>query len=125
MSNTQTETLINVTFINPMHLKLHDILLQYGFTFQISSSFKVGTVYTEPKKNPIVDLKYVEDEEDNKRYGFDIIVSKGTHTFTTADYTEVEWTWLTEVNDDEIMLERELHIQCKVRPNILHKMLNN
>jgi hypothetical protein len=109
-----------VRFENEHHHNLHRVLLDAGFTFEVTNLLQVGRRYTHPKKP--IEVLLEEDPEDREDF-LDCKVFFQGKVQVDRDYSKAEWEWFTGQPDtpDGVVeaLRRELHILINVRPHYM------
>jgi hypothetical protein len=103
---------ILLQFTSVLHQKLHDVLGDFGFDFQVSSSnYMVGFEYRHPDKRVTVVLA-VEDDE----LGY-VCCKPDQTAYAAQDYNRPEWHYISATGiSEEERLRRDLHVLIKVRP---------
>jgi len=113
-----TETLV-IRFESDHHRNLHRVMLDAGFTFQVTSDLQIGRRYLHPTKP----IEVVLEDGDDDAPWFQCKVFYRGHVQTDQDYSKAEWDWLSEGPDTQQttvqMLQRELHILINIRPRYL------
>lgn len=111
------ETLI-VVFDSDAHRELHQVLMNYGFTFKVGSDLHISHFYEHPTKPVIVELKDVFEDLEA------ICIDPRTdRVYGLESYSKVENDWMNECKTESESLERELYILINVRPNALSSLL--
>jgi hypothetical protein len=100
------------------HLAMHEVLLDAGFGFMVAD-LRVGRGYENGRKRLFVDL--IDGEKEGE---LEAVVGRWEkentrHIFVEEDYSLHEWRWITEEDDDISILQRELHVQCRIRPGFM------
>lgn len=126
-------------FADEEHRRYYDLLLSYGFSFEVSAMMQVGRRFIHPTKGHLVELEINEDEPDSEIYEPKLrILRRSTDhngmpkampslddydTPLFEDYSLMEQGCLREVSGDSFaMLQRELYIWMKVRPHSLNSL---
>jgi hypothetical protein len=109
---------ITVVFADQSHHRLHQVLMAFGFSFEITPpDYKAGLLYRHPSKQLEVELSISEDEY--RAVTHDLKKELGERIPTEESYTAFEWEWMDDATDEAEYLRRELHILVHVRPHSL------
>lgn len=115
-----TEAVI-LRFASDLHQKLHDVLLDFDFGFQVNADYVVGFEYRHPSKPVSVLLTPIDEDEEGKSLspgGFEYACLKPDGSaYGPNDYTPTEWGYISEndVDEDEA-LRRDLRVLITIRP---------
>jgi hypothetical protein len=118
---------ITVSFATMDHARMHKVLCapayEFGFTCTVQADGMAGLNYFHPKKGLRVELTDLDGKN-----GYRVYKTRSGEMDKLIDemnYTVAEEEWITNAVEDVcVELERELHILCKVRPNIYSPKLS-
>lgn len=112
---------VTLHFTSARHQNLHDVLVDFGFGFQVSSDHLVGFDYRHPSKPVSVTLTPIYEDEEGKSlspgdFEYACLKPDGS-AYGPADYTPTEWNYISESDvDEEEALRRDLRVLIHTRP---------
>ena len=115
--------MVMLRFEDDLHKRLHNVLMDYKFSFTVNHDLTVGRIYNHDKKPIRVRLQEGDDHLE-----FRALDTTKDEIITDEYYTRAEFAWLTHgLGDDEDseveLLRRELEIIINIRPHTMNSIL--